>query len=113
MTTDPIKLSKIEEAGKRHADAVLSEPEKGRITGARQKRTQLDNSVGNVLTFKDNGLNRRFVVSVNIVSIDPEWRPTHPQDIAPNNGCDDELEKYQKVIKKFLETLHDNMEDYN
>lgn len=113
MSTDPIKLAKIEAAGLIHKDAVLAEPEKGRITGAKQKRSMADNTVGNVLTFRDNGLNRRFVVSVNIVSIDPDWKPAHEKDVPPNNGCDDELEQYQKIIKKFLETLHDGMEDYN
>lgn len=110
MTDNEIRLAAIAEAALRHSDAVMADPEKGRITGKKQKRAQADNTAGNVLTFMDNGLNRRFVISVNVTSIDPTWKPSHPKDIAPDNGCEEQLAAYQAVIKKFLNELHDHID---
>jgi len=110
MTIDPIRLAKIEEAKAKHADAVLAEPETGRINSKRQKLTIQPNTVGNVLSFSDQGLNRKFVISVAVTSIDPEWKPQHAKDVAPDNGSKAQLRQYQDAIETFLNELHDNME---
>jgi hypothetical protein len=110
MTIDPIRLAKIEEAKQKHADAVLAAPETGRINGKRQKLTQQPNTVGNVLSFTDQGIKRKFVISVAVTSIDPEWKPQHAKDIAPDNGCKSQLRQYQDAIEIFLNELHDSIE---
>lgn len=110
MNQDPIRLAAIEEAKLKHADAVMQEPAAGRYKKKGQKRTQNENTVNNVLTLRDIGLKRNFVVSVAVTSVDPDWKPQHPTDVPPDNGMDDQLLKYQKVITKFLNEIHEHIE---
>lgn len=109
MTNDQIRLAAIEAAKLEHADAVMEDPSKGRITGEKIKGSDACNTAGAVFSFKDNGLNRKFVISVSITSIDPDWKAKDSKDVAPDNGCEDELARYQKLIKKRLKEIHDDI----
>lgn len=98
-----VNLSEIEAAADAFKDAILSSREVGtkRFPYSKNKQSQAEGSTANVVTIEDKANDSAYTISVNISAIRREGKKTFKTD--------DRLDVLQAAVKKFLESIHEEL----